>query len=316
MALSYSETLTLLRDNLLNIQTVLNNNGYDGSQPISMWPSMIIEGFNNNNSSDTSGTYVETFINGDGDFCIDFSNADYDWLTGEVNIFVIFNSVLDDVEYNQLEVLEFGSAVTTYVKADVQVFTQVVQFTDEDASSHDYYAIRFTDSDYNHISQSIWDSGIYPVAITFRVDDTDHSFSIYIDNSEVDNDSDFLGFVNGNGDIVIKASSFSADWLGDSLTVTVEFNKDISSLTYSTLNVVEFGEAVTTYEKADKTISDNKISFTDEDTSSHDFYCFSFLDEDDTRIGSDLWEDGLRPQTITFSTSDNSYTFDIYITED
>ena len=78
-----------------------------------------------------------TFVNGDGDISIsNIPNVG----TGSATVLVTFDKPLSDVTYNDINVQEFGSGFSS--KTDVVVNNNTVQFTDDDVSNHDFYAIQ------------------------------------------------------------------------------------------------------------------------------------------------------------------------------
>ena len=106
-----------------------------------------------------------TFVNGDGDIAISkIPNVG----TGSATVLVTFDKPLSDITYNDINVQEFGSGFST--KTDVVVNNNTVQFTDDDVSTHDFYAIQLLNEG-QHVGQTAWDSGIIPNKIKFTLSD-------------------------------------------------------------------------------------------------------------------------------------------------
>ena len=93
--------------------------------------------------------------------------------------------------------------------------------------------------------------------------------------------------------------------ISGSANVQVSFSKSLNEISYESYEVKEYeGDALI---KADATISNEIISFTDADCSSHRFYVFKFYDADGTDTGVNLWNNGLYPTKIKFTFSDTTY---------
>ena len=63
---------------------------------------------------------------------------------------------------------EFGSGFSA--KTDVVVNNNTVQFTDDDISTHDFYAFKILNEG-QHVGQTAWDAGIIPNKIKFTLSD-------------------------------------------------------------------------------------------------------------------------------------------------
>lgn len=106
-----------------------------------------------------------TFINGDGDICI---NQIPNVGSGTATVLVTFDKPLSDVTYNSINVQEFGAGGS--IKTDVVVNNNTVQFTDDDVSTHDFYAFQLF-NDGQRVGQTAWDSGIIPNHLKFTLSD-------------------------------------------------------------------------------------------------------------------------------------------------
>ena len=95
-----------------------------------------------------------TFINGDGDICI---NQIPNVGSGPATVLVTFDKPLSDVTYNSINVQEFGAGGS--IKTDVVVNNNTVQFTDDDVSTHDFYAFQ------------LFNAGIIPNHLKFTLSD-------------------------------------------------------------------------------------------------------------------------------------------------
>ena len=106
-----------------------------------------------------------TFINGDGDICI---NQIPNVGSGSATVLVTFDKPLSDVTYNSINVQEFGAGGS--IKTDVVVNNNTVQFTDDDVSTHDFYAFQLF-NDGQRVGQTAWDAGIIPNHLKFTLSD-------------------------------------------------------------------------------------------------------------------------------------------------
>lgn len=107
-----------------------------------------------------------TFVNGDGDISIrDIPNVG----TGSATVLVTFDKPLSDVTYQDINVQEWSSGGGA--KTDVVVNNNTVQFTDDDVSNHDFYAIQLFNEG-QRVGQAAWDAGIIPNKIKFTLSDS------------------------------------------------------------------------------------------------------------------------------------------------
>lgn len=75
---------------------------------------------------------------------------------------------MSDVTYNSINVQEFGAGGS--IKTDVVVNNNTVQFTDDDVSTHDFYAFQLF-NDEQRVGQTAWDAGIIPNHLKFTLSD-------------------------------------------------------------------------------------------------------------------------------------------------
>lgn len=111
---------------------------------------------------------VQTYVNGDGDICVQISNLQ-DEISGRAYIALSFSKALDTVSYESFDVFEFGSGAGA--KTDANIDSKIISFTDEDCSSHDFYRIGFYDENGNRLGQKLWDEGLYITSIKFVLSD-------------------------------------------------------------------------------------------------------------------------------------------------
>ncbi len=123
---------------------------------------------------ETGEQTVTTYVNGDGDICVQISNL-ADEISGEAGVQIYFSKALNTVSYDSYDVYEFGSG--SGVKTDAHISSNIVSFTDEDCSTHDMYRIGFTDADGNKLGQSLWDDGLYITRIKFTI--SDGTYKVY-----------------------------------------------------------------------------------------------------------------------------------------
>jgi hypothetical protein len=115
-------------------------------------------------------TTVQTYVNGDGDISVQISNLQ-DEISGQADVQVYFSKALNTVNYdkNRFDVFEFGSGMGA--KTDIKTDSNIVSFTDEDCSTHDFYRFGFCDESGNRLGQSLWDGGLYITRIKFSLSD-------------------------------------------------------------------------------------------------------------------------------------------------
>lgn len=116
----------------------------------------------------------KTYTNGDGDIALQLANITDD-ISGEATVQVYFSKALNQVEYNSLNVQEFGAGAGT--KTDVSVSSNIVSFKDDDCASHEYYAFQFYDTENSRIGKSLWDDGLYITRIKFTFSDS--TYKVY-----------------------------------------------------------------------------------------------------------------------------------------
>ena len=111
---------------------------------------------------------IKTYVNGDGDICVQISNLQ-DEISGQAYVSLYFSKALNTVSYESYDVYEFGS--DGGVKTDTNIDSNIVTFSDEDCSTHDYYRVGFYDASGNRLGQSLWDEGLYITRIKFTLSD-------------------------------------------------------------------------------------------------------------------------------------------------
>lgn len=112
---------------------------------------------------------LTTYVNGDGDICVKINNLADD-ISGDATVQVYFSKALNTVTYNSLNVQEFGSGSGT--KSVSSTTSNIVTFTDNDCSTHDFYAMQFYDDSSSRVGQSLWDDGLYVTKIKFTFSDS------------------------------------------------------------------------------------------------------------------------------------------------
>lgn len=107
-------------------------------------------------------------------------------------------------------------------------------------------------------------------------------------------------FINGDGDITVVP--VPSETLSGSGSVEITFAKAIATVSYDAVAVVEFGEGSGI--KEDATIDGSKITFTDSDLSTMDFFAVQFTDSGATQIpGADFIDEGVIPSHIKITQS-------------
>ena len=110
-------------------------------------------------------------------------------------------------------------------------------------------------------------------------------------------------FLLNGREIALNIEKLSS--ISGSANVQVSFSKSLNEISYESYAVLEYdGDEGA---KTDATISNEVISFTDADCSSHRFYVFKFYDAEENDNGVSLWNDGLYPTKIKFTFSDSTY---------
>lgn len=123
-------------------------------------------------------------------------------------------------------------------------------------------------------------------------------------------------YVNGDGDIAVSVPDIPDELTGVA-TVDISMSKNFNEVPYDSYDIREFfadnksGEK----EKLDITITDNIITFTDEDVSTHMWYRIGLFDETGARVGQKAWDDGFHPTSIKFTLEDGAvYEYEVTIT--
>ena len=115
---------------------------------------------------------VRTYVNGDGDICVDIENLQDD-ISGSATVQVYFSKALNTITYDSFDVIEFvtGSSESGQ-KTDVNISSNIVTFTDEDCSTHRWYKVGFYNESGGRLGQSLWDDGLYITKIKFTFSDS------------------------------------------------------------------------------------------------------------------------------------------------
>lgn len=117
---------------------------------------------------------VKTYVNGDGDICVNIENLQDD-ISGSVTVQVYFSKALNTITYDSFDVMEFGAGGGQ--KTDASISSNIVSFTDEDCSTHEWYRVGFYNENGNRIGQSLWDNGLYITIIKFTF--SDNTYKVY-----------------------------------------------------------------------------------------------------------------------------------------
>lgn len=117
---------------------------------------------------------VRTYVNGDGDICVNIENLQDD-ISGSAAVQVYFSKALNTITYNSFDVMEFGDDGGQ--KTDAHISSNIVSFTDEDCSTHEWYRVGFFDEKGIRIGQSLWDDGLYITRIKFTF--SDNTYKVY-----------------------------------------------------------------------------------------------------------------------------------------
>lgn len=122
-------------------------------------------------------------------------------------------------------------------------------------------------------------------------------------------------YVNGDGDITVSVPDIPDELTGVA-TVDISMSKNFNEVTYDWYDVMEFfadnksGEKI----KLDITTTDNIITFTDEDVSTHLWYRIGLFGENGVRVGQKAWDDGFYPTNIKFTLEDGTvYEYEVTI---
>lgn len=121
---------------------------------------------------------IKTYINGDGDICVQISNLQ-DEISGQAGVQIYLSKALNTIVFDdsKFDVYEFGSDMEAKTGANYD--SNIVSFTDEDCSTHDFYRIGFYDESGNRLGQSLWDEGLYITRIKFSLSDgTEKVYSV------------------------------------------------------------------------------------------------------------------------------------------
>lgn len=120
---------------------------------------------------------VRTYVNNDGDICVDIENLQDD-ISGSATVQVYFSKALNTVTYESFDVMEFGiSSSESGQKTDTNISSNIVTFTDEDCSTHRWYRVGFYDGSGSRLGQSLWDAGLYITRIKFTFSDS--TYKVY-----------------------------------------------------------------------------------------------------------------------------------------
>lgn len=120
---------------------------------------------------------VKTYVNGDGDICVNIENL-ADEISGSATVQVYFSKALNTVTYKSFDVMEFDTGSSeSGQKADANMSSNIVTFTDEDCSTHRWYRVGFYDESGNRLGQSLWDDGLYITIIKFTF--SDNTYKVY-----------------------------------------------------------------------------------------------------------------------------------------
>ena len=115
---------------------------------------------------------VRTYVNGDGDICVDIENLQDD-ISGSATVQVYFSKELNTVTYESFDVMEFGTGSSeSGQKTDANISSNIVTFTDEDCSTHRWYKVGFYNESGGRLGQSLWDAGLYITRIKFTLSDS------------------------------------------------------------------------------------------------------------------------------------------------
>jgi hypothetical protein len=114
---------------------------------------------------------VRTYVNGDGDICIQMDNLQGE-ISGQTQVQVSFSKSLNTVGYSSFDVYEFGEGQGT--KADATASANIITFADDECSVHEFYRFGFVDADGNKIGQTLWDDGLYVTKIKFTFSDNSY----------------------------------------------------------------------------------------------------------------------------------------------
>ena len=117
---------------------------------------------------------VRTYVNGDGDICVNIENLQDD-ISGSATVQVYFSKALNTITYGSFDVMEFGAGGGQ--KTDASISSNIVSFTDEDCSTHEWYRVGLYDESGNRLGQSLWDNGLYITRIKFTLSDS--TYKVY-----------------------------------------------------------------------------------------------------------------------------------------
>lgn len=113
---------------------------------------------------------ITAFVNDDGDIAMQIANLQDD-ISGQATVEVQLSKSLDDLydegAFLSFAVQEFGNGAG--LKFDDTFSGNVVTFTDEDCSTHDFYAFVMSSSE-GKAGQSLWNDGLYIEQIKFTLD--------------------------------------------------------------------------------------------------------------------------------------------------
>ena len=115
-------------------------------------------------------------------------------------------------------------------------------------------------------------------------------------------------YLNGDGDILVDTCNLGniTDKLSGSATVSITMPMTFSDIKYDFCAVFKYSASGSKiYNTTIRKTTENAITFTDNDVSKHDYFIIRIV-RGSRQITKELWDTGIRPESIKFTLSDGT----------